>query len=153
MLDEVYQNGGLERVSLLDPRAAATIAQAFETHNWVKSTTRVSKSTGGLAAINLIYRRPAAMVYYQDQPADSEITRGFYPVDDDGFILPTQDFDTARVTQHFGEGLRAHASVFEFGQSRAGVVFKSLKQPELFTSFFIPFQSAQYLRCAVIGAA
>ncbi len=110
VLAEVYRDGRLDRVSLLDPSATATIAQAFETHDWVKSTSRVTKANGGRVLVDVVYRQPAAMVYYvpaTDAGAaapsvqENTLQAGFYPVDGEGVILPTRDFNSARVWEYF----------------------------------------------------
>jgi hypothetical protein len=104
VLEEVFHNGRLDRISLLEPRANAAIARAFETHHWVRSATRVSKTVGGNVVVDLIYRRPAAMVYYQKQLNDSnskEVLKGFFPIDETGTVLPTQDFTSEDVWKYF----------------------------------------------------
>lgn len=143
VVEEVFENGGLKRISLLDPNATATIAQAFETHNWVKSTTRVTKSVGGKVEVDLIFRKPAAMVYYSPQtnqanaapsspnsqlPAGAQPQRGFYPVDADGIILPKQDFqadDIWHYFQLFAEGARPAGDIgMAFGDARISEALK-----------------------------
>ncbi len=104
--DEVFAHGRLDRISLLEPRANAAIAQAFETHNWVKSVTRVTKSAGGEVVVDLVYRRPAAMVYYEKETSspespDAPVLKGFFPIDEEGTVLPTQDFTSEDVWNHF----------------------------------------------------
>lgn len=112
ILLEVFQHAGLDRISLLDPTATATIAQAFEAHNWVKSAARVTKTTGGQVSVDLIYRRPVAMVYYEprgNSPLSKDATEetgpqvkeGFYPIDSEGIILPLQDFTRDDVWKYF----------------------------------------------------
>ncbi len=134
VVDEVFTKGALDQLSLLEPNATATIAQAFEAHNWVKSTTRVTKSSGGKVEVDLIYRKPAAMVYYapQDRPDRQSqangstesvgLQRGFYPVDSEGIILPTEDFgrdDIWKYFQVFAEGARPAGDIgMSFGDSR-----------------------------------
>lgn len=91
---EVFESNKLSNVSLLDPQSNAYIARAFETHAWVKSTTRVSKAYGGLVHVDLVYRQPVAMVYlrYQyEKDGQKKTGAGFYPVDKDAIILPTED--------------------------------------------------------------
>ena len=96
VIDEVIEVGALEELSLLDPQITATIAQAFETHAWIKSTLRVAKSGSGELVVDLLYREPRALVF---QPIDSDVSGGeakfgFYAVDDEGYVLPRQDFDS-----------------------------------------------------------
>ena len=43
--NEVFEEH-LGDISLLQPNASATIAQAFEAHYWVKSASRVAKASG-----------------------------------------------------------------------------------------------------------
>lgn len=93
--EEVFRNGRLERISLLDPKANATIAQAFETHPWVKSTSRVTKSAGGKVAVDIVYRRPVAMIYCAPPQ------EGFLPVDSEAILLPVQDFSPEEVYEYF----------------------------------------------------
>ncbi len=102
--DEVYRNGRLDRISLLDPRATASIAQAFETHHWVRTTSRVSKSVGEKVAVDLIYRRPVAMIYVEKQsndPQTGDVQAGFFPIDNEGTMLPTGDFTKDDVRKYF----------------------------------------------------
>ena len=102
--DEVFKNSGLGQLSVLDPQASATIAHAFESHSWVQRASRVQKLPGGKVTVDIVYRRPIAMVYYDGSNSNSntsQITKGFYPVDEEGVILPTADFDSSQVTGYF----------------------------------------------------
>lgn len=117
--DDIFANGRLDRVSLLEPRATAAIAQAFETHSWVKATTRVTKKAGGEVVVDLVYRRPIAMVYYERSSTDSrgtagEVDKGFFPIDENGVVLPTSDFTSEDVWSYFliiAEGARPAGEV------------------------------------------
>lgn len=84
---EVYRDGGLNQVSLLDPRATVAIANAFSVHSWVRDVQRVSKSAEQVR-VELQYRRPVAMV----EVRDSQNQAGLLPVDIDSVVLPTGDF-------------------------------------------------------------
>jgi len=102
--EEVYQNGRLDRISLLDPRATAAVARAFETHHWVKTTSRVSKSIGNRVTVDLIYRRPAAMVSYEEHNSESDpndVKLFFYPIDEEGTVLPSADFSSDDAWNYF----------------------------------------------------
>ncbi len=96
VVDEVIEVGAFEELSLLDPQITATIAQAFETHAWIKSTLRVTKSGSGELVVDLLYREPRALVFQpmaSDEPG-GEAKFGFYAVDDEGYVLPRQDFES-----------------------------------------------------------
>ncbi len=101
--EEVYQNGRLDRISLLDARANAAIAQAFETHHWVDSTTRVSKAVGGRVTVDLVYRQPIAMVFFEkrNEADPGQASKGFFPIDGAGTVLPTADFSSDDVWNYF----------------------------------------------------
>jgi hypothetical protein len=98
VLEDVFQSKGLDRINLLDPSASATIAGAFETHPWIEKTVRVRKKQGGSVDVDVIYRKPLAMVkvYYYQTDANgqrsSKRKEGFFPVDAKGVILPESDF-------------------------------------------------------------
>lgn len=94
VVSEVFESARLDRISLLDPQATATIAHAFESHDWVKRATRVTKSHGGQVQVDLIYSAPAAMVFYAP-------TRGVFPIDEDGTMLPTDTFAIQFVNDYF----------------------------------------------------
>ncbi len=106
--EEVFKNGGLGQLSVLDPQASATIAHAFESHSWVQRASRVQKLPGGKVTVDIVYRRPVAMVYYEGHHTDTgtsqtkkPIKTGYYPVDDEGVVLPTADFDSSQVPGYF----------------------------------------------------
>lgn len=109
ILGEVYRNGSLSQVSLLDPQATATIAHAFSAHTWVQRASRVRKMGDGKVQVDLVYREPAAMVYFNAQStgrrsADNNShlpPDGFFPVDSDGIILPPEDFVDKQVLDFF----------------------------------------------------
>ena len=102
--DEVFKAGGLGQLSLLDPQASATIAHAFESNSWVQRATYVKKNADGKVNVDIVYRRPVAMIYYDgsdSNPKSTQIKKGFYPVDEEAVILPTADFDSSQVTSYF----------------------------------------------------
>ncbi|HTU27153.1 MAG TPA: hypothetical protein VMF30_17230 [Pirellulales bacterium] len=82
---EVLRDGSLdEGLSLLDPELTVRVAQAFSQHSWVAKVTRASKQAPTGVTVDLVYRRPVAMVEVRGQ--------GLFPVDADGTLLPTADF-------------------------------------------------------------
>jgi hypothetical protein len=104
---EVFRDGALGQVSLLEPQATATIAHAFDEHTWIKSTNRVRKMSGGRVQVDVVYRKPAAMVYYRPtalvgSPSTAANSKGMcFPVDDEGVVLPSADFASAQVHDYF----------------------------------------------------
>lgn len=98
VLAEVFKSNRLDRINLLEPSASASIAGAFETHPWVEKTTRVQKVQGRSVTVDVIYRRPVAMVQVHYYPVDETGTptadrrEGYYPVDHKGVVLPVGDF-------------------------------------------------------------
>ncbi len=102
--EEVFTNSGLGQLSVLDPQASATIAHAFESHSWVQRASRVQKLPGGKVTVDIVYRRPVAMVFYDGSranPSSTKIDKGFFPVDEEGVVLPTADFDANQVRSYF----------------------------------------------------
>jgi len=82
--DEVLREASLNGpLSLLEPQLTARIAAAFSSHPWISSVQRVSKRFPSGLEVNVIYRRPVAMV---------EVPDGALPVDVEGVVLPTSDF-------------------------------------------------------------
>jgi hypothetical protein len=98
VLDEVYSSNRLDRVNLLDPAASATIASAFETHPWVEKTARVHKAQSQGVTVDVVYRKPLAMIqvfYYpitESGIKSNERKEGYYPIDYKGVVLPVGDF-------------------------------------------------------------
>lgn len=84
---EVFRDGSLKKLKILDEQVAVKVASAFTLHNWVASVKRVSKHPGPRIVVDLEYRQPVAMV---------EVTqngeRGLLPIDVSGVLLPTEDF-------------------------------------------------------------
>ncbi|MGD9722603.1 MAG: cell division protein FtsQ/DivIB [Pirellulales bacterium] len=82
--EEVLREAGLaEPLSLLDAQLTARVAGAFAAHPWIARVERVSKHFPSGLEVEVVYRRPVAMV---------EVTDGALPVDVDGVVLPTADF-------------------------------------------------------------
>ena len=101
--EEVFKDSSLGQLSVLDPQASATIAHAFESHSWVQRASRVQKLPGGKVTVDILYRRPIAMVYYDGNanPSSANVKNGFFPVDEEGVVLPLADFDESQVRNYF----------------------------------------------------
>ena len=77
-----------EEMSLLDDAVTKKIDRAFRRHPWVAEVVAVRKSIPARIEVELIYRRPVAMV---------RVKQGMYPVDVEGILLPPADFSVAET--------------------------------------------------------
>ncbi len=84
---EVFRDGSLSGMNLLDTQAAVQIARAFELHTWVRRVVRVQKQAAGRVVVDLEYRRPVALVEVLFNNILS-----YEPVDMDGVVLPEDLF-------------------------------------------------------------
>lgn len=80
-----------EPLSLMDPELPARIARALELHPWVAKVERVTPQYPARIIVELSYRQPVCMV---------ELPAGYYPVDAEATLLPTDDF-TSADPQHY----------------------------------------------------
>ncbi len=86
---EALRDGSLdEPLSLVDENLTEQIAKAFALHPWVARVERVTKRYPAGASVDLVYRKPVAMV---------EVPDGLFPVDSRGFLLPSADFTAAEA--------------------------------------------------------
>lgn len=86
----VFASHQLEKTSLLNRSATATIAQAYQTHPWVEQVVRVEKRSDGVN-VHVRYRRPVAMVRVLSQHEEVP-GPAVFPVDGRGVLLPPEDF-------------------------------------------------------------
>ena len=99
VVESIYQDTAMEGLSLLDPQATAKIAAAFSMHAWVKRVVSVRKLPGGVIDVHLLYRRPVAMVLVEKPDKDNSQDYFFFPVDEQGVLLPTHEFARAEIMQ------------------------------------------------------
>jgi hypothetical protein len=78
-------------LSIVDERLTERLAKMFLLHAWVARVERVTKHYPSHVVVDLVYRRPAAMV---------EVSGGLFPVDDQAVLLPSEDFSTADAHQY-----------------------------------------------------
>jgi hypothetical protein len=78
-------------LSIIDERLNERLAKMFMLHPWVARVEQVTKHYPSHVTVDLVYRRPAAMV---------EVPGGLFPVDDQAVLLPSDDFSTADVRQY-----------------------------------------------------
>lgn len=88
VLREASMTGPL---SLLEPHLTPRVAGAFSKHPWIAHVERVSKRFPSGLDVEVVYRRPVAMV---------ELPEGGLPVDVDGVVLPTTDFKPGEADQY-----------------------------------------------------
>ena len=89
---QVILSSGLDRrLSLLDDGFVQAIKNAFELHPWVEQVTRVEKSVPAAVHVELVYRRPAAVI---ESPASDGVA--LLPVDARGMMLPPEDVPLIR---------------------------------------------------------
>jgi hypothetical protein len=89
---EALRDGSLdEPLPLADEDLAERIAKAFALHPWVAAVERVSKRYPAGATIELVYRRPVAMV---------EVPNGLFPVDAHSVLLPSGDFTAVEARNY-----------------------------------------------------
>lgn len=92
--EEVVRAGGLTDLSIRDTHPRK-VSQAFAMHNWVEEVIRVNKYYPARVVVELVYRKPQAMVQVSinGQP-------GLLPIDVNGVLLPPADF-TAEQTRDY----------------------------------------------------
>ncbi len=84
---EVIHNGlSGGPLSILDDGLVERIHSVFSLHPWVAKVERVTKSHPAHVEVEIVYRRPVAMV---------QVPGGWFPVDAEGVLLPCDDFTTA----------------------------------------------------------
>ena len=89
---EALRGGNLHApLSIVDERLAERLAKMFMLHPWVAGVERVTKHYPSHVTIDLIYRRPRAMV---------EVPGGLFPVDDQAVLLPSEDFSPVDASQY-----------------------------------------------------
>ena len=77
-------------LSLLDNSLLKNLYEAFRRDPWVAQVVRVRKVPPNRVDVELVYRRPVAMV---------EVAEGLYPIDPNGTLLPPGDFSAADANE------------------------------------------------------
>lgn len=67
------------------------LAEAFAKEPWVKKVVRLRKGLPAHVDVELEYRRPVAMI---------DVKQGVYPIDDEGVLLPPDDFSSAESRRY-----------------------------------------------------
>jgi hypothetical protein len=91
-VEQVLKRAGLPaELSLLDDDLGDTLARAFESHPWVSQVAAVRKSKPARVEVDVVYRRPVALVRMKE---------GLYPVDAAAVLLPPGDFSAGDVERY-----------------------------------------------------
>ncbi|EMI58167.1 cell division protein FtsQ/DivIB [Rhodopirellula sallentina] len=121
IVDTVYQDAAMDKLSLMDQQACAKIASAFSSNAWVRRVVGVRKLAGGRLDVRLEYRQPVAMVHVISRHPDRS-GAGFFAIDGEGVLLPDTDFspsETLRYLHIIVPGAYPTGGVgSEFGDSR-----------------------------------
>ncbi len=88
-------DGSLVGLNLLEPDLAVRVADAFAMHPWVAKVNSTQKRYGRVL-VDLVYRRPVAMVRVSDEAGP-----GLFPVDAHGVLLPPEDFAHEQARTEF----------------------------------------------------
>lgn len=137
VLSQVYEDNRLDRINLLDPSASASIASAFETHPWVEKTARVQKIQGRGVNVDVVYRKPLAMIQVHYYPTDetgaptNQQMEGYYPVDHRGVVLPVDDFKQNSVNDWSYPIIEIEG--MEYVTAQAGLSFNDVRVLEALT--------------------
>jgi hypothetical protein len=92
LASKVLRDAGLpEEVSVLQPDLVEKIHAAFVKHPWIQAPVEVRSSVPARIEVVFEYRQPVAMV---------EVSDGFYPVDDEGVLLPPGDFPPSELDRY-----------------------------------------------------
>ena len=98
IVQAVYRDTAMEGLSLMDHQATAKIASAFSTHPWIRRVVSVRRLQGCCVDVRVEYRTPVAMVRVRDPDSKAD-GFGFFPVDDEGVLLPPTDFSSAQTLE------------------------------------------------------
>lgn len=77
-------------LSIVDDTLVDRIVTGFSQHPWVAKVQRVAKQYGSVK-VDLVYRKPVCMV---------QVPGGFFPVDVEAVLLPSEDFTPVETTRY-----------------------------------------------------
>ncbi len=80
-----------EEFDVLDQSLLPRLADAFAKDPWVKQVVGLRKSLPARIDVDLVYRTPAAMI---------DVKQGVYPVDEEGVLLPPNDFSAVEIRRY-----------------------------------------------------
>jgi hypothetical protein len=98
VLDEVFQQNALSRLSLMDVKTPETLVRVFDAHHAVYKTHRVEKMAGGVM-VTIEYRMPVAFVQFPITDESGQTKAGFFPIDKESVLLASNNFSRSDVRQ------------------------------------------------------
>ena len=99
VLDEVFQQNALSRLSLMDVKTPETLVRVFDAHHAIYKTHRVEKMAGGVM-ITIEYRMPVAMVRIPVTDDTGQTKAVFFPIDKESVLLASNNFSPTDVRQY-----------------------------------------------------
>jgi len=115
---DVVRTAGLSRLALRDKQLVEHVARAFALHPWVAKVVRVEKQFPAKVEVEVIYRRPVAVVSVAARGEG-----GLLFIDEESVLLPTSDFASTQARDY----LRIEAS----GEIPAGIYGTRWGSPRL----------------------
>lgn len=100
VVDQVFDESALGRLSLFDSQTPSIIARAFSAHPAIRKTRRVQPEAGGRVTVSVEYRNPVAMVCLHS-PHDPSAPPKWHPVDGESYILPTKGNFTEKDVNNY----------------------------------------------------
>ena len=83
-------SGQLKDANLLEERIILQVRQAFAVQPWVKKVLLANKRYPSTVEVELVYRRPVAMVEVPAGTLEGYDYEGLLPIDDEGVLLPVE---------------------------------------------------------------
>ncbi len=100
VVDQVFDESGIDRLSLFDSQTPAIIARTFDAHPAIRKTRRVQPLAGGKISISAEYRIPVAMVCLQPASNEQGVPK-WLPIDGESYILPTEGLVNKEWVSYF----------------------------------------------------
>ena len=92
LVERAVGSAGLDaELSVLDRALLPRLAEAFAKEPWVKNVVQLRKGLPAHVEADLEYRVPVAMI---------DVKSGVYPIDEEGVLLPPEDFTPAEVKRY-----------------------------------------------------
>lgn len=101
VVDQVYDENSLGRLSLFDSQTPSIVARAFSAHPVIRKTQRVQPLSGGKVQVSVEYRMPVAMVCVQPPGDAADQPPKWHPIDGESYILPTKGNFTEKDVNNY----------------------------------------------------